>query len=68
MISALLELHRLESSGFTAREEAAFQRMCSLVANDLLPHINRCLLLLYPPQQIAQITGVSVNQLQREVR
>lgn len=67
VISALLELHRLESSGFTAREEAAFQRMCSLVAHDLLPHINKCLLLLYPLQQISQITGISVNQLQKEV-
>lgn len=66
VISALLELHRLESSGFTAREEAAFQRMCSLVAHDLLPHINKCLLLLYPLQQISQITGISVNQLQKQ--
>nr|XP_053633942.1 conserved oligomeric Golgi complex subunit 8-like [Cherax quadricarinatus] len=68
VIAALLELHRLESSGFTAREEAAFQRMCSVVAQGLLPHVNNCLHLLYPLQQISLITGVPVTQLQREVR
>ncbi|XP_042238001.1 conserved oligomeric Golgi complex subunit 8-like isoform X2 [Homarus americanus] len=66
VIAAFLELHRLESSGFTAREEAAFQRMCSVVAQGLLPHINSCLRLLYPLQQISLITGVPVMQLQRE--
>ncbi|XP_063840859.1 conserved oligomeric Golgi complex subunit 8-like [Scylla paramamosain] len=66
VISALLELHRLESSGFTAREVASFQRMCSVVANDLFPHINKCLRCLYPLQQISLITGIPVNQLQRQ--
>lgn len=68
VIAALLELHRLESSGFTAREEAAFQHMCSVVAQGLLPHVNNCLRLLYPLQQISLITGVPVTQLQREVQ
>ena len=67
VISALLELHRLEHSGFTAREVKAFQRMCSVVANDLLPHINKCLRCLYPAQQISLITGIAVNQLQKQV-
>ncbi|XP_045118300.1 conserved oligomeric Golgi complex subunit 8-like [Portunus trituberculatus] len=66
VISALLELHRLESSGFTAREVASFQRMCCVVANDLFPHINKCLRFLYPLQQIALITGIPVNTLQRQ--
>ncbi|KAK7068682.1 conserved oligomeric Golgi complex component [Halocaridina rubra] len=66
VIGALVELHRLESSGFTAREEASFQRLCSVLAEGVLPHINVCLRLLYPLQQISVITGVSVAQLQRE--
>lgn len=68
VVGAVVELHRLESSGFTTREEAAFQRMCSVLANDLLPHINKCLRLLYPLSQISQITGIPVTQLQRDVR
>ncbi|KAG0710183.1 Conserved oligomeric Golgi complex subunit 8 [Chionoecetes opilio] len=67
VISALLELHRLESSGFTAREAVAFQRMCSVVANDLLPHINKCLCFLYPLQQISLITGIPGNLLHRQL-
>ncbi|ROT83091.1 putative conserved oligomeric Golgi complex subunit 8 [Penaeus vannamei] len=66
VVAALLELHRLESSGFTSKEEAAFQRMCMVMAQGLLPHINTCLRLLYPLQQISVISGVSVTQLQRE--
>ncbi|XP_045615267.1 conserved oligomeric Golgi complex subunit 8 isoform X1 [Procambarus clarkii] len=66
IIAALTELHRLESSGFTSREEKAFQRMCSVVAQGLLPHVNNCLRLLYPLQHISLITGVPVTQLQRE--
>ncbi|KAK4311380.1 hypothetical protein Pmani_017105 [Petrolisthes manimaculis] len=66
VVGAMVELHRLESSGFTTREEVAFQRMCSVLANDLLPHINKCLRLLYPLPQISHITGIPVPQLQRD--
>lgn len=66
VIGALLELHRLESSGFTAKEEASFQRLCSVVAEGVLPHVNSCLRLLYPLQQISLITGEPAAQLQRE--
>lgn len=41
--------------------------MCSVVAQGLLPHVNKCLRLMYPLQQISLITGVPVTQLQREV-
>ncbi|XP_068216914.1 conserved oligomeric Golgi complex subunit 8 isoform X2 [Palaemon carinicauda] len=66
VIGALLELHRLESSGFTVKEAAAFQRLCSVVADGVLPHINSCLRLLFPLQQMSHITGEPVAKLQRE--
>lgn len=66
VIGALLELHRLESSGFTVKEAAAFQRLCSVVAEGVLPYINSCLRLLFPLQQMSHITGESVAKLQRE--
>lgn len=63
VISALLELHRLESGGFTAREEVSFGRLCWVLTNCLLPHVNACLRLLFPMHYISTISGVSQTQL-----
>ncbi|KAK1890613.1 Conserved oligomeric Golgi complex subunit 8 [Dissostichus eleginoides] len=61
----VLLFHRAEESAFSAREKDLFLSFCCSYAEDLLPFINRCLEILFPPNQIALILGVPVSQLHR---
>ncbi|RXG51985.1 Conserved oligomeric Golgi complex subunit 8 [Armadillidium vulgare] len=66
VVTNLKSLHQLEASGFTANEEKSFERMCCLVSTAVIPHINKCLRFLFPLQAIANISGISVTELQRK--
>ncbi|XP_068584856.1 conserved oligomeric Golgi complex subunit 8 [Cebidichthys violaceus] len=61
----ILVFHRAEESAFSSREKQLFLLFCSAYAEDLLPFINRCLQVLFPPAQIALILGVPPTQLHR---
>ncbi|KAM9408421.1 conserved oligomeric Golgi complex subunit 8 [Pholidichthys leucotaenia] len=61
----ILVFHRAEESAFSDREKELFVEFCRSYAEDLLPFINRCLQLLFPPGQIAIVLGVPASQLQR---
>uniref|UniRef100_A0A8C5ECR0 Conserved oligomeric Golgi complex subunit 8 n=1 Tax=Gouania willdenowi TaxID=441366 RepID=A0A8C5ECR0_GOUWI len=64
-VRTVLAFHRAEETAFRDRERELFVRFCSAYAYDLLPFINRCLLLLFPPTQLALVLGVPVSQLNR---
>lgn len=64
----IVAFHRAEESAFSDRERELFGQFCSAYADDLLPFINRCLQLLFPPAQLALSLGVPVSQLQRYER
>ncbi|XP_069574516.1 conserved oligomeric Golgi complex subunit 8 [Brachyistius frenatus] len=59
----ILVFHRAEESAFSSREKELFVQFCSSYAEDLLPFINRCLQVLFPPAQLALILGVPATQL-----
>lgn len=61
----IVSFHRAEASALSDREAELFVLFCSSYAEDLLPFLNRCLTLLFPPPQLALILGVSVSQLDR---
>lgn len=61
----ILVFHRAEESAFSSREKQLFLLFCSAYAEDLLPFLNRCLQVLFPPAQIALILGVPPTQLHR---
>lgn len=58
----MLLFHRAEESAFSAREKDLFLSFCCSYAEDLLPFINRCLQILFPPNQIALILGEEIIQ------
>ena len=60
-------MHRLESPGFTPKEEKSFCRMCYILSSALIPHVNNCIRLLFPLEQVSNVVGYPVAQLQREV-
>ncbi|XP_030138414.4 conserved oligomeric Golgi complex subunit 8 isoform X1 [Taeniopygia guttata] len=61
----ILAFHRAEEAAFSGREQELFTQFCTAFLEDLLPYLNRCLQVLFPPAQIAQALGVPPTQLQR---
>lgn len=61
----ILVFHRAEESAFSSREKELFVQFCSSYAEDLLPFLNRCLQVLFPPAQLALILGVPPTQLHK---
>lgn len=61
----ILVFHRSEESAFSSREKELFVQFCSSYAEDLLPFLNRCLQVLFPPAQLALILGVPPTQLHK---
>lgn len=61
----ILAFHRAEEAAFSIREQELFIQFCTVFLEDLVPYLNRCLQVLFPPAQIAQILGVPPTQLHR---
>ncbi|XP_068177161.1 conserved oligomeric Golgi complex subunit 8 [Antennarius striatus] len=61
----ILVFHRAEESAFSSREKELFVQFCGCYADDLLPFLNRCLQVLFPPAQLGLILGVPPTHLQR---
>ncbi|KAJ6652518.1 hypothetical protein lerEdw1_011488 [Lerista edwardsae] len=61
----ILAFHRAEVMAFSSREQELFVQFCMVFLEDLVPYLNRCLQLLFPPSQIAQTLGVPSTQLQK---
>lgn len=61
----ILAVHRAEETVFTSGEQEMFIQFCTVFLEDLLPYLNRCLQVLFPPAQIAQILGIPPTQLSK---
>ncbi|KAG2469594.1 conserved oligomeric Golgi complex subunit 8 [Polypterus senegalus] len=61
----ILAFHRAEETAFSSREKELFIQFCSAFAEDLVPFLNRCLQVLFPPAQIAQILGIPPTQVHK---
>ncbi|XP_053478535.1 conserved oligomeric Golgi complex subunit 8 isoform X2 [Ictalurus furcatus] len=61
----ILVFHRAEESAFSSRERDLFVRFCCAFAEDMVPFLNRCLQVLFPPAQLAQILGVPPTQVHK---
>ncbi|KAK3083111.1 hypothetical protein FSP39_014360 [Pinctada imbricata] len=59
----ILAFHRAEETTFNKGEQEKFSKFCDVYSQTLLPYLNKCLQALFPPQQLAQITGLTVNEL-----
>lgn len=53
----ILVFHRAEESAFSSKEKELFVQFCSAFAEDMVPFLNRCLQVLFPPAQLALILG-----------
>lgn len=65
VVKTILLLHRAEEAAFSVQERELFVQFCTVFLEDLTPYLNRCLQVLFPPAQRAQILGVPPTQLSR---
>ncbi|EFA02659.1 conserved oligomeric Golgi complex subunit 8 [Tribolium castaneum] len=63
---SILVLHGQEQQAFTANAKDAFTRLCMCFADDLVPYIQKCVHIIFPPSNIATVLGVNVQVLQNE--
>ncbi|KAL1785179.1 conserved oligomeric Golgi complex subunit 8 [Sigmodon hispidus] len=61
----ILAFHRAEEAAFSSGEHEVFVQFCAAFLEDLVPYLNRCLQVLFPPAQIAQTLGISPTQLSK---
>nr|KAF6318648.1 hypothetical protein mPipKuh1_008639 [Pipistrellus kuhlii] len=61
----ILGFHRAEEAAFTSGERELFIQFCTVFLEDLVPYLNRCLQVLFPPAQIAQTLGIPPTQLSK---
>ncbi|XP_070119165.1 conserved oligomeric Golgi complex subunit 8 isoform X2 [Equus przewalskii] len=61
----ILAFHRAEEAAFSSGEQELFVQFCTVFLEDLVPYLNRCLQVLFPPAQIAQTLGVPPTQLSK---
>ncbi|VFV29884.1 conserved oligomeric golgi complex [Lynx pardinus] len=61
----ILAFHRAEEAAFSSGEQELFIQFCTVFVEDLVPYLNRCLQVLFPPAQIAQTLGIPPTQLSK---
>lgn len=61
----ILVFHRTEESAFSIKEKELFVQFCSAYAEDMVPFLNRCLQVLFPPAQLALILGIPPTQVHK---
>ncbi|XP_063044007.1 conserved oligomeric Golgi complex subunit 8 [Engraulis encrasicolus] len=61
----ILVFHRAEESAFSSKEKELFVQFCCAFAEDMVPFLNRCLQVLFPPSQLALILGIPPTQVHK---
>ncbi|XP_075045201.1 conserved oligomeric Golgi complex subunit 8 isoform X2 [Mixophyes fleayi] len=59
VVNIILSFHRAEDAAFSPQERELFIQFCTVFLEDLTPYLNRCLQVLFPPAQRAQIFGLN---------
>ncbi|KAM4722218.1 conserved oligomeric Golgi complex subunit 8 isoform 2-T2 [Rhinophrynus dorsalis] len=59
VVKMILAFHRAEEAAFSVQEHELFIQFCTAFLEDLTPYLNRCLQVLFPPAQRAQILGLN---------
>lgn len=62
----ILVLYGQEQQAFSQNSRDAFTRLCMSFTDDLLPYVQKCLQVVYPPNTISSHIGISVQDLQQE--
>uniref|UniRef100_A0A2M4BHX4 Conserved oligomeric Golgi complex subunit 8 n=1 Tax=Anopheles marajoara TaxID=58244 RepID=A0A2M4BHX4_9DIPT len=62
---SILDLYRQEQQAFSPTERECFVRLCTCFAYDLVPYLQRCVHVIFPPALLANQLGINVLTLQK---
>ncbi|XP_022220868.2 conserved oligomeric Golgi complex subunit 8 [Drosophila obscura] len=62
----VLAFYRQEQQAFTGNERESFVKLCSCLAYDLVPYVQRCIHGVFPPQSLTLHLGISLLQLEQQ--
>ncbi|XP_068144232.1 conserved oligomeric Golgi complex subunit 8 [Drosophila tropicalis] len=62
----VLAFYRQEQQAFTGNERETFVKLCSCMAYDLVPYVQRCIHGVFPPQTLTVHLGISLLQLEQQ--
>lgn len=62
----ILVLYGQEQQAFTTNSKDAFTRLCMCFSDEMVPFLQKCVHLLFPPNFVAAHIGVSVQDLQKQ--
>ncbi|KAI4462738.1 conserved oligomeric golgi complex component 8 [Holotrichia oblita] len=63
---AIVTLYAQERQAFNSNSKDAFARLCISFADDLVPYLQKCIHIIFPPNIITAHLGLNVQQLQKE--
>ncbi|XP_076325320.1 conserved oligomeric Golgi complex subunit 8 [Tachypleus tridentatus] len=64
-VSAILNFHRAEETTFSRYEVEQFSCFCSHFANELLPYLDHCLAVVFPPERLAKTLILSTSEFNK---
>ncbi|XP_039272740.2 conserved oligomeric Golgi complex subunit 8-like [Styela clava] len=63
VVADILGFYHTEEAAFSDKERIAFNRYCTAFCQDMIPHIEECLTLLFPSNEIGNMFGITPSQL-----
>lgn len=63
---AIFVFYGQEQQAFTSTSKDAFTRLCICFADDLVPFLQKCIHVVFPPNIIAAHIGINLQNLQKE--
>jgi hypothetical protein len=65
VVKCIVAYHRVDEDTFTPQESERFAQMCKAVVCELVPYLDSCLHVLFPPAQLLLVLGVSGSELNK---
>lgn len=62
----VLAFYRQEQQAFTSAERETFVKLCSCLAYDLIPYVQRCIHAIFPQQTLTNHLGINLLTLEQE--
>ena len=62
----ILLLYTQERQAFSVNSKDAFTRFCMCFADDLVPYLQKCIHVIFPPSVVAAHVGINVYSLQKD--
>lgn len=65
VVASIIDFHTAEQTAFSKTEEETFSQFCIQFANEMLPYLNKCLLVLFPPSELAKILAITMTDFNK---